>query len=44
MVKFEKEVHKVDVGTGYLTTNAAQEMVMFLSKSIVAENITDPLN
>ena len=44
MVKFGKEVHKVDVGTGYLSTNAAQEMVMLLSKSIITENITDPLN
>ena len=44
MVKFEKEVDKVDVGTEYLTTNAAQEIVMFLSMLIVAKSITDLLN
>ena len=43
-VKFQKEVHKVDVGTRYLSANTAQEMVMFLSKSTVIENITNPLN
>ena len=41
---FEKEVYKVDVGTGYLNKTAAQEILLFLSKSMVAENITEPLN
>ena len=41
---FQKDVYHVDVGTGYLLDVAAKEMIMYLSKSIVTENIVDPLN
>ena len=44
MVTFQKDMYHVDVGTGYLSDVAAKEMIMYLSKSIVAENITDPLH
>ena len=44
LVRFDKDVCKVDVGTGYLNNNAAQKMLPYLSKSIIAEHITEPLN
>ena len=44
LVCFEKEVYKVDVGAGYLNKTAAQEILFFLSKSMITENITEPLN
>ena len=44
LVCFEKEVYKVDVRTGYLNKTAAQEILLFLSKSMITENITEPLN
>ena len=44
MVTFKKEVHNVDLGTGYLSKDSAQEMIMYLSKSIVLENIAEPRN
>ena len=37
-------VNHVDVGTGYLSDVATKEMNMYLSKSIVAEKILDPIN
>ena len=44
LVCFEKEFYKVDVGTGYLNKTAAQEILLFLSKLMITENITKPLN
>ena len=44
MVWFEKDVHKVDVGTGYLNRQSGPEMISYLSKVIVMENITKFLN
>ena len=44
MVRFEKEVHGVNVGTRYLNERSAQEMVYFISKAIVHEKILEPLN
>ena len=44
LVRFHKDVYKVDEGTGYLNNNAAQKMLLYLSKSIIAEHITEPLN
>ena len=43
LVCFEKEIYKVDVGTGYLNKTTAQEILFFLSKSMITENITEPL-
>ena len=44
MVWFEKDVHKLDVGTGYLNRQSGPEMISYLSKVIVMENITKFLN
>ena len=44
LVRFEKDFHKVDLGTGYLNRQACHEMVIHLSKSLIIENITEPLN
>jgi hypothetical protein len=44
LVRFDKDVYKVDLGTGYLNNNAAQKILLYLSKSVVAEHITEPLN
>ena len=44
LVCFEKEVYKVDVGTGYLNKTAAQEILLFLSKLMITENIAEPIN
>ena len=44
LVRFEKDFHKVDLGTGYLNRQACHEMVIYLSKSLIVENITEPLN
>ena len=44
LVTSKKEVHNVDLGTAYFSKYSAQEMIMYLSKSIVLENITEPLN
>ena len=44
LVCFEKEVYKVNVRTGYLNKTAAQEILLFLSKLMITENITEPLN
>ena len=41
---FEKDVHNVDLGNSYLTDTSCSEMLHFLSKSIVKNNITKPLN
>ena len=43
LVCFDKVIYKVDVGTGYLNKTVA-EVLLFPSKSMVAENITEPLN
>ena len=44
LVCFEKEVYKVNVRTGYLNKTAVQEIPLFLSKSMITENIMEPLN
>ena len=44
LVRFEKEILNVDVGMGYLNKTAAQEILLFLSKSVLVENVTEPLN
>ena len=44
MVRFEKEVHGVNVRTGYLNERSAQEMVYIISKAIVHEKVLEPLN
>ena len=42
--KFEKPIHNVDLGQSYLTETSCEEMLFFLSKSIVLENVTKLLN
>ena len=44
LVCFGKEVYKVNVRTGYLNKTAVQEIPLFLSKSMITENIMEPLN
>ena len=40
LVKFQKEVYSVDLGTGYLNKNAAQKMLLYLSKAVITEHLT----
>ena len=42
--KFEKDVHNVDLGNSFLTDTSCCEMLHFLSKSIVKNNITNLLH
>lgn len=42
--KFERENHNVNLGQGFLTDTACHEMLQYLSRSIVLNNITKPLN
>ena len=44
LVCFEIEAYKVDAGTGYLNKAGSQEILLFLSKSMITENITELLN
>ena len=44
LICLEKEVHKVNFGKGYLNKTAAQEILLFLSKSMITENVMEPLN
>ena len=44
IANFEKNVHNVALGNSYLTDTSCHEMLTFLSKSIVMNNITTPLN
>ena len=41
---FEKEFHNVDLGNSYLSDNSCHEMLTYLSRSIITNNITKPLN
>ena len=43
IANFEKDVHNVDLGNSYLTDTPCHEMLHFLSKSIVKNNIAKPL-
>ena len=43
-IKFERDIHKVDLGTSYTSDTSCHEMLSYLSKSILLNNITDPLN
>ncbi|XP_041364478.1 uncharacterized protein LOC121379880 [Gigantopelta aegis] len=42
--KFEVDVHKVDLGSEYLTKRAARNMCRFLTQKIKQDEITNPLN
>ena len=44
IANFEKDVHNVDLSNSYLTDTSCREMLLFLSKSIVKNNIIKPLN
>ena len=41
---FEKNIHGVDVGGGYLTHTACTEMIHYLAKNELKKNVTEPLN
>ena len=42
--EFEKNVDKVDMGTGFLNDKSGQELILFLFKFLFCENVVDPLN
>ena len=44
MAKFEKNVHKVDLGDDYLTRIAAKEMVICLSQCVINKRLVEPSN
>ena len=44
LVHFTKEFYNRDIGSGYFQNVSVKEMVLHLSKSIMEENITIPLN
>ena len=44
IANFKKDVHNVDLCNSYLTDTSCHEMLHFLSKSIVKNNIKKPLN
>ena len=41
---FEKEFHNVDLGSSYLSDTSCHEILTYLSKSIITNNRTKPLN
>ena len=41
---FEKEFHNVDLGNSYLSDPSCHKMLTYLSRSIITNNITKPLN
>ena len=44
IAQFEKDIHKVDMGAGYLTERSARSMTPFIAKEICHEEVTQPLN
>ena len=44
LVHFEKDYHNVQLGSGYLSKDAAQEILQYISNSILEEKVTLPLN
>ena len=44
MCSFEKDVHNVDLGSGYTSDKSCREIVSYLNKSIIQTEITTPLN
>ena len=44
LAHFEKDYHNVQLGSGYLSQDAAQEILQYISNSILEEKVTLPLN
>ena len=44
LAHFEKDYHNVQLGSGYLSKDAAQEILQYTSNSILEENVTLSLN
>ena len=44
LAHFEKDYHNVQLGSGYLSKDAAQEILQYISNSILEENVTLTLN
>ena len=42
--EFEKNVHKVDMGNGFLNDKSGQKLILFLPNFLLRENVIDPLN
>ena len=41
---FEKDTHKVNLGSSFLSNNSAREMTLYLLNSLLHENVVKPLN
>ena len=41
---FEKESHGVGLGNGFLTNKSGREIAIYLSSSLLEDNVTRPLN
>ena len=44
LAHFEKDYHNVQLGSGYLSKDAAQEILQYISNSILEEKVTLLLN
>ena len=42
--EFEKNVHKFDMGIGFLNDASVQELILFFSNFLLRGNVVDPLN
>ena len=44
LAMFEKDTHKVNLGSSFLSDKSAREMTLYLSNSLLRENFVKPLN
>ena len=44
LAMFEKDTHKVNLGSSFLSNNSAREMTLYLLNSLLHENVVKPLN
>ena len=42
--EFDKNVHEVDMATGFLNVKSGQELILFLSNFLLHENVVDASN
>ena len=42
--EFKRNVHKVDMGIGFLNDKSGQELILFLSNFLLREGVVDPFN
>ena len=41
---FEKDTHKVNLGSSFLSNKSTRKMALYLSNSLLCENVVKPLN